>query len=157
MENQSSVSFEQWQIEKKIKPSDLIFTQSLKSSIQKDLFNQTAELLASLKPSFSEGLKILETVTDLILMGHNESIFENSKTLDIWKLHLQQLRFPHTTSQDVDLKTKLENLPWPSQSKVKFERRGDRAGVEVKLFISSSADLTKIISAFERIQTEFSK
>ena len=50
------------------------------------------------------------------------------------------------------LKEKLESLSWPYGSKIKFERRGDRAGIELKLFISSSSDLTKVISSLERVK-----
>ncbi|MFZ3229773.1 MAG: hypothetical protein WA160_06185 [Pseudobdellovibrio sp.] len=157
MDNSLQNSFDQWQLEKKMKVSDLVFTQSLKTTFQQDLFEKVAIHITSLKPSFSEGLKALELATELILMGHQETLFENGSTLEACLLHLQHLRYPHTTSSDTDLKTKLENLPWPSQTKVKFERRGDRAGVEVKLFISSASDLTKIIASLERVQIEIAK
>lgn len=157
MENVLVDYFAQWQIDKKVKPSDLVFTQALKTQIQQDLFQKVADHLASLKPSFSDGLKTLELATELILMGHQEGLFENAATFEKWQLSLKQLRFPHTTATDSNLKTKLENLPWPSQAKIKFERRGDRAGVEVKFFVSSDADLTKLISSLERVQTEIAK
>jgi len=149
--------FAQWQIDKKVKPTDLVFTQALKSSVQQQLFEKAADLLCSLRPSFSEGIKTLELIAELILMGHAESLFETASSFEAYQNSLRALRYPHTTQNDATLKTKLENLPWPSQAKIKFERRGDRAGVEVKFFVSSGPDLTKVISALERVQTEIGK
>lgn len=157
MEISKAGHFAQWQIDKKVKPSDLVFKQALTTPVQQDLFNKIADLIATLKPSFTDGLKSLELATDLILMGHHESLFENATTFEGYNSYLKQLRYPFTTANDTSLKNKLENLPWPAQAKVKFERRGDRAGVELKFFVSSQADLTKLISSLERVQTEIGK
>ena len=45
-------------------------------------------------------------------------------------------------------------LPWPYGSKLKFERRGDRAGIELKVFITSEADLIKTIAALEQVKSK---
>lgn len=108
-------------------------------------------------PSFSEGLVILEWVTDLILMGHHEELFSATPNLESYKQHLKVLRFPEVTRRDEQLKSKMESWPWPQGSKVKFERRGDRAGVELKIFISSNTDMTKIMAALDRVQKEMSQ
>ena len=150
------MSFQTWTLEKKIKDTDLVFLRALNSSVHLDLFQKAADQFALLNPTFSESLPVLEQMTDLILMGHDEQLFLNSESFDIYKKHIRALRFPQTTQRDEELKIKLESLPWPYGSKVKFERRGDRAGVELKLFISSEVDLTKVISALERVQKEFS-
>ena len=149
-----STDFNTWSIEKKLKDSDLIFKKSIKSDFHNELFNKLANQMAILNPTFAEGLQILEILTDLILMGHDEVLFENSKNLDLWKACLKKLRYPQTYNRDEDLKTKLEKLPWPYGSKVKFERRGDRAGVELKVFLSSETDLTKILASLERVKEE---
>ena len=149
-------SFTQWAADKKVKDSDLHFTSILKSPQHQEIFKILSNQLANLRPSFSEGLSILELVTELILMGHNEDLFLNMVNLTSWLTHLRQLRFPVTTEKDSLLKTKFENLPWPQGAKVKFERRGDRSGAEIKFFVSTSTDLTKLISALERVQQEFS-
>ena len=150
------MSFKTWALEKKIKDTDLVFLRALSSSVHLDLFQKAADQFALLNPTFSESLPVLEQMTDLILMGHDEQLFANLESFDIYKKHIRALRFPQTTQRDEELKTKFESLPWPYGSKVKFERRGDRAGVELKLFISSEVDLTKVISALERVQKEFS-
>ena len=152
-----NMDFKTWAVQKKLKDSDLLFKKALKTKLQHDLFLKLAEHLAALNPTFSEAVPTLELLTDLILMGHDEILFENSGHFDSWKLTLRQLRYPETSARDEALKIKLEKLPWPYGSRVKFERRGDRAGVELKLFVSSATDLTKILASLERVQEEISK
>ncbi len=151
------MNYKDWLSEKNIKDSDLIFTQSLKKEIHQELFKKAADQITQLRPTYSEGLQLLEVLTDLVLMGHDEVLFENSALLEVYKKHLLSLRYPVTQNRDEDLKKKYEQLPWPAGAKIKFERRGDRAGVELKLFISNPTDLTKAIAALERVQQELNK
>jgi hypothetical protein len=151
------MSFEIWTSEKKLKESDLVFTKALKINAQQDLFLKISHLVAALNPIFSEGLQIFETLTDLILMGHDEVLFLKTDNLIHYKNHLKLLRYPNTVGFDQDLETKFKKYPWPFGSKIKFERRGDRAGVEVKFFVSSPTDLTKLIASLERVQLEMTK
>jgi hypothetical protein len=150
-----TADFKTWTEARKVKDSDLLFRRALKSHLQKALFLKLADHLATLNPSFSEGVQTLELLTDLILMGHDEDLFEDSLGFSSWQKNLKQLRYPETTARDDQLKHKLEKLPWPYGAKIKFERRGDRAGVELKLFVSSPTDLTKILASLERVQQEF--
>ena len=147
-------AFVLWTAEKKVKDSDLQFVHLLKTPAQEQIFQQISNRVAALKPSFTEGLFVLETITELILMGHHDDLFSHLDTLITYKNYIHGLRYPVTTSSDDLLKNKFQNLPWPPASKVKFERRGDRAGVEFKFFISSKTDIIKIIAAFERVQSE---
>ena len=150
-------SFTQWAADKKVKDSDLRFTSPLKTPQHLEIFKLLSQQVSQLRPSFSDGLGLLELLTELILMGHSEVLFLDSTSLPAWQNHLHQLRYPVTTEKDSLLKTKFEKLPWPQGAKIKFERRGDRAGAEVKFFISTSTDLTKLISALERVQQEFTR
>lgn len=147
-------SFELWKQDKKVQPNDLIFTLALKTDYQRELFDKLARTLADLSPSYSEGLNMLELFTDLILMDYSEALFMYTDNLDTWKTYLRNLRYPMTTHHDEVLKSKLDNLIWPPGTKTKFERRGDRAGIEVKFFISSKADIVKLMASLERIQAE---
>lgn len=143
-----------WTAEKKVKDSDLQFVNLLKTSAQKEIFQRLATQITLLRPSYSVGLTLFELVIELILMGHQETLFFNMETLEGYQKYVRGLRFPQSTQQDEILKSKLQNLPWPQGSKLKFERRGDRAGVEIKIFVSSQSDVTKLIAAFERVQVE---
>ena len=141
-----------WADAKKFQTGDLPFLNMLQSPMHQELMLELMGHLARLRASFSESLKLLEIGTELILMGHSEDLFEQTQNLESLSAHLQGLRYPSTQLRDQDLKAKLETLPWPYGSKVKFERRGDRAGVELKMFVSSQADLIKMISALERVK-----
>ena len=148
------MDFKTWKEHKKVKDQDLVFAQILKENLHQELFSSVSEQMASLKPSFSEGLSFLETACELILMGHTESLFENSSEFSNWQESLKRLRFPQTTLRDEEQKKKFESLPWPVGAKVKFERRGDRSGVELKVFISNPSDVTKVLAALERVGQE---
>ncbi len=149
-----SPEFKTWITDKKVKDTDLLFQRALKTPLQEDLYLKLADHLATLNPTFTEGVKTLELLTDLVLMGLDETLFENSANFSSWQKSLKQLRYPQTSLRDEELKQKLEKLPWPYGSKIKFERRGDRAGIELKLFVSSATDLTKILASLERVQHE---
>lgn len=144
--------FGDWMTAKKMSESAFPFLKLVKTDTDLSLWIKGLYHCSLLNLTFSETLQTMELFTDLLLMGHNEILFEKSQNRDQWKNHLHQLRYPMTAEVDQQLKQKLENLPWPVGAKIKFERRGDRAGVEVKMFISSSADLTKVISSLERVK-----
>ncbi len=140
----------------------------LKTDAQIQMMNQTLELILILRCSYSEGLKILELVTEIVLIYDQQKIqidfdmlttHHEQKMLnpDQWLTRLNQLRFPLTMQNDTEIKLKLEKLPWPFGSKIKFERRGDRSGVELKVFISNPSDLVKIISSLERVREGLQK
>ena len=54
------MDFKTWKEQKKVKDQDLIFAQSLKEILHQELFGKVSEQMASLKPSFSEGIAALE-------------------------------------------------------------------------------------------------
>ncbi len=143
-----------WLTAKKIKSTDLNPIQSLKTDLHWKLLNTAVLCLIELKASYSESIKTIDLITDLILMGHSKVLFEKTQSFQNWTDHLYQLRYPATVKRDQDLKQKFETLPWPYGSKTKFERRGDRSGVELKVFITSEADLIKVMSSLERVQQQ---
>jgi hypothetical protein len=146
-----------WIEAKKVKSSDLAFLSPLKTELQWQLFFKGLKLVIDFRTSYTDSLKLLEMFSDLILMGHEETLFEFSHDLPNWTSHVKALRYPSTMKRDDELKTKLEKLPWPYGAKTKFERRGDRAGIELKMFITSQADLIKAISALERVKEQISE
>ena len=151
------MNFKTWQEAKKVKEQDLIFTRAVKASIHLELLARVSNKMAQFQPSFSEGLAFLETATDLILMGHLDLHCERATDFASWNVYLRNLRYPQTRQRDDQDKDRFEKLPWPYGSKVKFERRGDKAGVELKLFISTASDLTKILASLERVQQDLNK
>lgn len=147
-------SLQTWLASKNDQQSPLPFVSLLKTDLQKAILQRVVEHFDLLRPSYSEGLKILELTTELILMNAHNEIFKHSNSLAHWQIHLTQLRNPVTAQRDQILEKKMLALPWPFGSKIKFERRGDRAGVELKMFITSEADLIKAMAALERVKTD---
>ncbi len=143
-----------WFETKKMKPSDLTFLNILKTESEKIRISECFLKCYLLNASFSDTLQILELATELVMINSESAVASDTTDLNVWKNELKKLRYPQTTLSDQDLKNKLESLPWPYGAKIKFERRGDRAGVELKLFITSTADLTKSISALERVKEQ---
>jgi hypothetical protein len=143
-----------WVNSKKIKQSDLTFLNILKTETEKIRISECFLKCHLLNASFSDTLQILEWAAELVMMNSKTPILSDATDINTWKSELKKLRYPQTTLSDQDLKTKLESLPWPYGAKIKFERRGDRAGIELKLFITSTADLTKSISALERVKEQ---
>lgn len=146
-----------WIEAKKVKTADLAFLSPLKTELQWQLLIKALLQLIEARTSYTDSLKSLELISDLILMGHEEALFEQSHDFVKWSAHLKSLRYPATTQRDDQLKNKLEKLPWPYGSKTKFERRGDRAGIELKMFITSEADLIKAIASLERVKEQISE
>jgi len=62
---------------------------------------------------------------------------------------LTQKRFPVTTTRDESLKS--SELPWLSQIKTQFKRRGDKAGFEVQFFAGTPAELTKLAQNLTKV------
>lgn len=150
------MDFNAWTSLKKVKKSDLVFMNTLPEPAL-ELFMAIADKMAGYNPSFTEGLAFLEKAADLIMMGHTQHLWEESGTFLAWEQNLYKLRYPVTSERDTLAKTRLEKLPWPNGAKLKFERRGDRAGVELRLFISTPTDLTKVISSLERVRADMTE
>lgn len=141
-----------WVLEKKFRSNDFSFLNLIKTDSEMSILSEACLQCFKLSASFSDTIQILELCTELMLINSETKILQNCENLISWKSALKQLRYPQTTQSDAVLKEKLESLSWPYGSKIKFERRGDRAGIELKLFISSSSDLTKVISSLERVK-----
>lgn len=158
-----SDSFQKWTQSKKVQTQDLRFLTLLTHPEQLEKFSAITEDFFKAGPSFSEGLQTIETVVDLILLKKDSEIQKlnnsdsNQKQQDLlkWRQHLVQLRHPMTSNSDDIRKNAIEQLKWPNGSKIKVERRGDRHGVELKIFISSATDLTKMIASLERVKDDF--
>lgn len=149
-----SVPFQSWAQAKKVQSKDLRFLTLLAQPEQRENFSMVTDEYFKSNPTFSEGLQTLETVVDLILMKKHHQIPSFIDAHE-WRLQLSKVRHPVTTANDDVRKLTIENLKWPQGSKIKVERRGDRHGVEVKFFVSSPSDLTKLIASLERVKDDF--
>lgn len=146
-----------WIESKKVAAHQLPFLKLVKEPSQLIYINTVCEKLIMMKASHSDGLKILELASELILMGKTEAITADAHNLNDWYKSLKRARYPMTSAIDETKEAFFLQQPWPYNSKIKFERRGDRSGVEFRCFISDETDLTKIISSLERIKDNLKK
>lgn len=137
---QSPAEFQNFVSLKKIGPQELVPMLGL--NFQQREFVAT-EILAA-DESKQESVKRIELLADLILMGQTE---DSLKTLN--QTELTKKRFPVTTTRDENLKS--SNLPWLSQIKTQFKRRGDKAGFEVQFFAGTPAELTKLAANLTKV------
>lgn len=160
--------FQHWFRTKNAGPQDLRFLSLLQTPLSQSAdriqkFSELTESFFQSNPSYSEGLQVLEIIVDLILLDRTSQIppFDSQdknqlqKNIQNWRNCLFEIRNPNTTAKDDLRKVQLESLKWPLGSKIKVERRGDRHGAEFKIFISSSADLTKVIANLESLKNDF--
>ncbi len=81
-------------------------------------------------------------------MGHK---IETLKTLNQNKII--QKRFPITSLRDKSMET--SRLPWLSQIKTEFKRRGDKAGFDVQFFAGTPAELNKLAQNLSKVAREW--
>lgn len=139
--------FKDWASEKKMSVQDLAPLRLLPSVTEASpLLVKTTQ--AGL--SKSEGCRALELSIELLLQSENlDSLLQIPK--ENWLAELYSRRYRKTLTQDHDKESRLKALPWPRNSQVKFVRRGDRAGLELKIFFGSQQDLKVALSALNHI------
>jgi len=107
--------------------------------------------LVTLNPSRQIGAKILEYFVELEDVSLLQEVLEKNSADHILQF-LTEKRFPRTTLADNKASKQVQEFPWPSHVKAQWLRQGDRAGVEVKFFSSSSDDLKKKISLLNELK-----
>lgn len=139
--------FKEWAAEKKLNVQDLAPLRLLKS------VGEASPLLVKTLESGlskSEGCRALEIAIELFLQTKNlDSLLQIPN--ENWLNELYARRYKKTLAQDQDKESQLKGLPWPRHSQVKFVRRGDRSGLELKIFFSSQHDLKVALSALNHI------
>lgn len=156
------LDIQRWFSQKKFAPQDLAPLRAINDlSVLSDYWDDL--LLAN--PSKSEGAKWLEMLIELILMGlpkellklschwpldtNNSRIHPDSTTQ--WLAHLHRLRYPLATQQTKRVEQKIHSFAWPPKSEARWTRRGDRSGVELKLFFSNPQELKVNTLRLEKI------
>jgi hypothetical protein len=150
--------FLSWGAEKKLSPQDLAPLLAASVVECKFLFHD----ILNLNLSRSLGVKALEMGVDLLLMGQKPEDLSQEKLLpnaaknlspgEAWVQELQKLRYPETFKRDLEAQAHMTALPWPGTSQARWLRQGDRAGIELKLFVSQPSDLKKYLQSLSRVQ-----
>jgi hypothetical protein len=149
-----SEPFQDWIFQKQVSLNEV----SIFLSLPPHKFLKIQDEIILQKLSKSAGIQALEIAGELILMGQSqEQLIIKSNHGDEWLEHLKSLRFPRSKKQDQAAQDWLNTLPWPSKSQVKWQRKGDAAGIEIKLFATSPQELKKHITSLQRVQDIFSE
>jgi hypothetical protein len=111
--------------------------------------------LALMEKGVSRSLAVqaLELSVELLLMEHplENLLPELQEEPDQWIKRLRTLRYPQTTRTDSESASRIQDLPWPGSSKIRWVRQGDKAGIELKLFVSNPTDLKKYMQSLARV------
>lgn len=157
------VGFQNWCSDKKVGPQDLLPLISAGELELKFLYHDILQFGLSK----SLGVKALELGIELILMGHVAENLSSERLLtfvpknespgEAWVSALKHLRYPETFKRDQEQAKKMSSLPWPGSSQAKWTRQGDRAGIELKLFVTQPSDLKKYMQSLAKVQEMLEK
>lgn len=99
------------------------------------------------------GIRALELGIELLLMEQNiDELLSANCNADEWVEQLALRRFPEQSRRDSEAQQLIKKYPWPGSSQIRWTRQGDRAGIEMKLFVSQPSDLKKFSENLNRLQ-----
>ncbi|MFN7729147.1 MAG: hypothetical protein ACK5P7_08330 [Bdellovibrio sp.] len=148
------VGFQAWMIEKKFGAQDMMILGTAQAPKNNVKLEPLLHAILATKASRTQGAQILETGVELALMGMtmNVLIAQEGESADTWADRLKLLRYPQTSKKDSESEARLQNLPWPGHSQARWVRQGDKAGLELKIFVSNPSDLKKSVTSLQKLQ-----
>lgn len=142
--------FQQWLVDKKISAADLHVLSSAHGLRLEPLLHA----ILSSQATRSQGVLALQLGIELALRGLSidELVLQADETAELWIDRLGELHDPHRAKKDADGAARLQNLPWPGQSQARWVRQGDKAGLELRLFVADPSELKKSVTSLQKIQ-----
>jgi hypothetical protein len=140
-------TFLHWCAEHSLSPRDLFPLLSLPSSqaVQEEL-----KKISALALSRNLGAQILELAVECRLLSSSEGSPLNATNGDEWLQQLKSKRYPQTLLSDSEKQKKMLALPWPKDFQLRWQRQGDRSGLEVKFFVSHEKELPKFTKLLQQ-------
>lgn len=139
---QAPEEFRNWAHERRVSVRDLA---PLRCEVSKE-FTFVLEQIVRTRATRQQGAQILEIAVELYLGGTPLSEVMNlSESAEIWLAHLKKIRYPLASNADREMQNKIKSLPWPSHVEAEWQRRGDQAGIQIKLFAQSENELNKYL------------
>lgn len=152
-----------WIHQKKVSPLDLAPFKALSKKESFDLLEPLWQPFLYYSFSKSDGVKVIEYLIELLLLEFPlQELFppnwtENSTLVptahnsgENWMHHLHSLRYPKSTQFDQNAEALLLQQTWPKKMDARWIRRGDRSGVELKLFFTHPDELKQNIVGLEK-------
>lgn len=151
------MSFQNWANKRGIHPFELRILISLKNL---DKVHCIFQWIAEKKPSHSLGMKILELGVELLLMNIQvdkilKNHFSPEETVQVMKLQ----RNPLSSSSDQMKNNKLKKMIWPSHVHTQWQRKGDKTGLEIKIWCQNQKELEEKTNRIHQMKifNEFNK
>lgn len=151
--------FQVWAGEKSVTAGDLapLIMQSHLTGPQLDLMNRAMREIPIRRLSKQEGLRALELLLELALMGLVSQVEEvlttASKSNQEWIEKLQLLRMPKVGSQDRSAKEWIDTQVWPKPAQIRWHRQGDKSGLEIRFWVNQLEDLNSTRQSLETIES----
>ncbi len=139
--------FLDWCAEHSLSPRDLFPLLSL-TNLQS--VEEALKRISSLALSRNLGAQILELAVECRLLSLSESSESCASTGDEWLQQLKAKRYPQTAFSDSEKQKKMLELPWPKDFQLRWQRQGDRSGLEVKFFVSHEKELPKFTQLLQQ-------
>ncbi len=135
-------AFQNWTNKKAIHLNELRILNSLESPKQ---IYFLLEWIGKCDVSHSLGLKAMESGVELLLMGFspNEILSPDIQNISPESAiqFIEQKRKPLTFSQDQIKRENLRKIPWPAQVRAEWRRKGDKTGLEIKIWCQNQKEL----------------
>lgn len=142
-------SFQNWINKKSIHPTALRVLNSLKNIKHA---NPLFQWIAENNLSQSLGIKTLEMGVELILMGISfDEILKSNLSPEDTIQAIEKKRKPLSTIQDETKKKKLENIMWPSNVTGGWNRKGDKTGLEIKIWCQNQKELEEKLNKVNQL------
>lgn len=139
--------FLNWCTEHNLSPRDLfpLLSMSNLQNVDEDL-----KKISSLALSRNLGAQILELVIECRLLSDSNEEQSSATTGDEWLQQLKSKRYPQTLLNDSEKQKKMLALPWPKDFQLRWQRQGDRSGLEIKFFVSHEKELPKFTQLLQQ-------
>lgn len=105
--------------------------------------------------SKTESTQTFETLVDLFLQDDKNLNSILQLPLNQWMSQLKIWRYPVQSQQIQNEDAEIKKLSWPLNSQVKWVQKGDRSGIELKLFFSHPQELDRALLKLQQVVETF--
>lgn len=143
-------SFQEWANKRGIHPAELRILNSLEKL---DQALPVFKWIAEQNLSHSLGMKALELGVELLLMGVQvDEILQSNISPEEIVQTMEQKRKPLSASSDQIKKRKLKKIIWPSHVNAQWQRKGDKSGLEIKIWCQNQKELEEKTNIIHRME-----
>ena len=142
-------SFQKWADKRGLHPYELRLCHSLEDPTQANCIFQW---IAGKDLSRSLGMKALELGIELLLMNIQvDKILESNLSSEEVLHIMEQKRKPLSSSSDQVKNKKLKQMIWPAHVNAQWQRKGDKTGLEIKIWCQNQKELEEKIQRVHKL------